>query len=91
MSKKLYIGGLSLATDEAALTEAFEVHGEITEAAVVTDRKNGRSRGFAFVTFADTDAADAAIQAMNGTVLDGRTLAVDGARDHIREDRGSAL
>ncbi len=87
----MYRGGSSLATGEAALTEASEVHGEIPEAAVVPARKHGRSRGFAFVTFADPDAADAAIQAMNGTVLDGRTLAVDGARDHIREDRGSAL
>jgi cold-inducible RNA-binding protein len=90
MSKKLYIGGLSLATDDAALMEAFHVHGEITEAAVITNRNSGRSRGFAFVTFADTRAADRAIEAMHGTMLDGRTLDVDGASDHLRGDAGSA-
>ena len=91
MSKKLFIGGLSLATEEAALLEAFEVHGEVTEATVVMDRKSGRSRGFAFITFADSRAADRATQVMNGTTLDGRTLEVSGARAHIREDMGSAL
>jgi RNA recognition motif-containing protein len=86
MGKKLFIGGLSWDTNDQGLRNAFSKYGEITEATVVTDRESGRSRGFGFVTFEDSDAADSAIQGMNGATLDGRTLNVNEARD--RGDRG---
>jgi len=86
MSKKLFVGGLSWGTTDEALRGAFAKFGEISEAKVVTDRDTGRSRGFGFVTFEDNAAADEAIEAMNGSNLDGRTLNVNEARD--RGDRG---
>ena len=86
MSKKLFIGGLSWGTDADGLRNAFEQYGEITDAAVISDRDTGRSRGFGFVTFADGSDADNAIAAMNGHELDGRTLNVNEARE--RAPRG---
>ena len=91
MSKKLFVGSLSWNTDDHGLREAFAPHGEITEAIVITDRDSGRSRGFGFVTFADDDAAEKAIAALNGTDLDGRTIRVDvaQAKERGRDGGGS--
>jgi len=85
MSKKLFVGGLSWGTDESGLRAAFEQYGEIVEVKVITDRDTGRSRGFGFVTFAETDDANRAIEEMNGKPLDGRNIAVNEAHD--RGDR----
>lgn len=81
MSTKLFVGGLSWNTDSAGLRSAFERHGEVTEATVITDRETGRSRGFGFVTFSDANDAQSAISAMNGAELDGRTLNVNEAQE----------
>jgi RNA recognition motif-containing protein len=85
MSKKLFVGSLSWNTDDRGLRAAFEPHGEITEATVITDRDSGRSRGFGFVTFADDEAADKAAAALNQTELDGRTIKVDVAHERSRD------
>jgi len=87
MSKKLFVGSLSWNTDDHGLRRAFEPHGEITEATVITDRDSGRSRGFGFVTFADAESAEKAVSALNQTELDGRTIKVDVAQERNR-DRG---
>ena len=84
MAKKLFVGSLSWDTTDDGLHEAFAQFGEITEAKVITDRDSGRSRGFGFVTFADDDAADKAVAALNDTELDGRTIKVDVAHDRNR-------
>ena len=81
MSKKLFVGGLSWNTDDSGLRTAFEEFGEVEEAKVITDRDSGRSRGFGFVTFTEVSDGDSAIETMNGTELDGRTLNVNEARD----------
>ena len=83
MSKKLYVGNLSFQTTEDALRQAFGQYGTVDTASMVMDRDTGRSRGFAFVEMAN--GADEAIQALNGSQLDGRTLTVNEAKP--REDR----
>jgi RNA recognition motif-containing protein len=88
MSKKLFVGGLSWNTDDHGLRTAFEAHGEVIDAKVITDRDTGRSRGFGFVTFADAADAQTALDEMNGTELDGRTLNVDVARERRRGGGG---
>ena len=88
MSKKLFVGSLSWDTNDEGLREAFAPHGEIEEATVISDRDTGRSRGFGFVTFADDEAADKAIAALNGTELDGRTIRVDVAQAKERNRGG---
>lgn len=86
MSKRLFVGGLSWDTNEAALRTAFESFGEIADCTVVIDRETGKSRGFGFVSFSDDAAADSAIAAMDGASLDGRTIRVNEA--HERTPRG---
>jgi RNA recognition motif-containing protein len=83
---KLYVGNLSFNTGESELQSAFAAHGEVDEVAVITDRETGRSRGFAFVTMRDDNAARAAMEALNGKELDGRTLNVNEAR--AKTERG---
>ena len=86
MNKKLFVGGLSWDTTDQGLREAFARFGEISEAKVITDRETGRSRGFGFVTFEESSAAENAISEMDGTELDGKTIKVNEAQE--RNDRG---
>ena len=81
MSKKLFVGGLAWATTDDGLRAAFAEFGDITDAKVITDRDTGRSRGFGFVSFTSDEAATTAINEMNGSTLDGRTLNVNEAQD----------
>ena len=76
---KLYVGNMNFNTTEDALRTAFAAHGEVQEVAIITDRDTGRPRGFAFVTMDDAGGR-AAIEAMNGKELDGRTLVVNEAQ-----------
>lgn len=77
---KIYVGNLSFDTGEAALRDAFAEFGDVQEAVIINDRETGRSRGFGFVTMPDDGQGRAAIEAMNGTSLDGRSLNVNEAR-----------
>lgn len=76
---KLFVGGLSFDTTTGDLRDAFARFGNVVDAAVITDRSTGRSRGFGFVTFEQPAEAAQAIQQMNGAELDGRTLKVNRA------------
>ena len=89
MSTKLFVGSLSWNTTSAELQSAFAACGDVVEAKVITDRDTGRSRGFGFVTYNDSDAATRAIEELDGSMLDGRTIRVDRANDRPRRDRGS--
>lgn len=85
MSNKLFVGNLSFNTTENDLQDAFGAHGTVTEANLMMDRSTGRPRGFGFVTMSTTEEAQKAVEAMNGTTLDGRALTVNIARP--REER----
>ena len=89
MSKKLFVGGLAWATNDASLFEAFSQFGEVTEAKVILERDSNRSRGFGFVTFAEATAADEAVSNMDGKELDGRAIKVSEAQERPRNDRRS--
>lgn len=82
----IYVGKLSWDTDEDGLRDAFEAYGEVSSVKIVTDRDTGRSRGFGFVEMSEDDQGSEAIEALNGSTLDGRTIVVNEARP--REDRG---
>eukprot|EP00250_Pteridium_aquilinum_P007704 c17373_g1_i1 orf=161-691(+) len=77
VSSKLFIGGLSFNTQEDSLRQAFSPHGDIQDVRIITDRETGRSRGFGFVTFGSEADAEAALQGMDGKVVDGRAIRVD--------------
>ncbi len=78
--KKIYVGNLSFNATESELRDAFGAHGEVLSVSIVMDRDTGRSRGFGFVEMDDA-GADAAISALNGHEMGGRTLRVDEARE----------
>lgn len=88
MSNKLFVGSLSWNTTSEQLEQAFAACGDVVEAKVVTDRETGRSRGFGFVTFQDDAGATKAIQELDGTTLDGRTIKVDKANDKPKNRSG---
>jgi len=82
MAKKLFVGNLPYTMTEDALREIFAGDGRnVSRVTIVTDRDTGRSRGFAFVEMATDEEAQAAVGALNGTDMDGRTLRVDVAHD----------
>src|SRR5436309_15109109 len=80
MNTKLYVRNLAFTTSENDLQDLFSSHGSVTEVHMPFDRESGRPRGFAFVTMATPEAAQAAIMALNGTAVGERTLTVNEAR-----------
>jgi cold-inducible RNA-binding protein len=83
----IYVGNLSFNATEADLRTAFEAHGQVNRASIVTDRDTGRSRGFGFVEMEDRNAGLKAIESLNGKTIAGREVTVNEARP--REERGS--
>lgn len=82
--KKLFVGSLPWSVTSDQLKELFSQYGEITEAVVISDRNTGRSKGFGFVTFANEEDAQKALE-MNGKDVEGRAIIVNTARP--REER----
>jgi RNA recognition motif-containing protein len=80
MAKKLYVGGLSYNTTEATLKQTFAAAGTVESATIIMDKMTNRSKGFGFVEMATEEEAKKAIETINGTELDGRTLTVNEAK-----------
>jgi cold-inducible RNA-binding protein len=87
LGTRLYVGNLSFSTTENTLRETFAADGRnVVEVKIVTDRDSGQPRGFAFVEMGSPADAEAAIAALDGRPLDGRTIKVNVAQE--RERRG---
>ena len=84
---KLYVGNLSYDANEQDLEDLFKEFGDITSVRLIKDRETGRSKGFAFVEFANDSAAQAALK-LDGKELKDRQLKVNVARDKDSGDRG---
>jgi RNA recognition motif-containing protein len=88
---KLYVGNLPFTATEEIVRELFAKHGAVEKVSLISDRDTGRPRGFGFVEMSNADALRA-MQALNGTDLDGRALTVNEAQDRERSggrSRGS--
>jgi RNA recognition motif-containing protein len=83
--KTIYVGNLPFSSTQAEISDLFSRYGTVHSVNLISDRETGRPRGFGFVEM-DPDQALAAIEALNGTELGGRSLRVNEARG--REDRG---
>ncbi len=81
MGTKIFVGGLAWATTDDSLRAAFEHLGEVTDSKVIMDRDTGRSRGFGFVSFAESSSCQQAIETMDGAVIDGRSVRVNEAQE----------
>jgi RNA recognition motif-containing protein len=86
MGRKLYVGNLPYSATEQSLRDAFAPSGTVDSVSLITDRDTGQSKGFAFVEMASDREAQAATEAMNGKMLDGRQIKVNEAKP--RENRG---
>ncbi len=82
----IYVGNLAFSATDDELRDAFAAHGEVTRVNIIKDKFSGESRGFGFVEMAQQSEGEAAIAALNGTEMGGRTLNINVARE--REDRG---
>jgi cold-inducible RNA-binding protein len=85
MAAKLYVGGLAYSVTEDELGQLFAEFGNVISADVIKDRDSGQSKGFGFVEMSSEDEAQAAIKAMNGKEVSGRSIMVNAARP--REER----
>lgn len=81
----IYVGNIPYGVNESDLRNAFEAFGEVASARIINDRETGRSKGFGFVEINDNDAAQKAIDSLNGSEFGGRKIVVNEARP--REDR----
>ena len=81
----IFVGNLSYSTTDNELRAAFEAYGRVDSARVINDRETNRSRGFGFVEMPNDNEGRAAIQALDGGMIDGRNVKVNEARP--REDR----
>jgi RNA recognition motif-containing protein len=88
MGKKLYVGNLAYSVSDSDLQQIFAAHGSVQSAQVIMDRDTGRSKGFGFVEMGSDAEAQAAIQALNGAEVEGRTLTVNEARPKTEGGRG---
>ena len=76
----IYVSNLNFRTQNESLQELFEKFGEVTSANIIMDRDSGRSRGFGFVEMTDDADGQKAIDELNGTDFEGKTITVNVAR-----------
>ena len=82
----IFVGNLSYQTTQDELEAAFAAYGAVERVSIIRDRDTGQPRGFAFVEMKNASDAAAAINALNGTEINGRAMNVNEARP--REERG---
>ncbi len=80
MSTKLFVGSLPWSVDDQKLQDTFEEYGNVVSAKVITDRETRRSRGFGFIEMEDSSEAQTAMNALNESELEGRTIIVNEAK-----------
>jgi cold-inducible RNA-binding protein len=79
--RKVFVASISWNTDENGLSNHFSQIGEIEDVVIVKDKETRRSRGFGFVTFTNADDADRAVKELDNSVLDGRNIKVNLAKE----------
>lgn len=89
MNNKVFVGSLSFKTDNNGLSEYFATVGSVTSANVIMDKMTGKSKGFGFVEFSSEAEAQAAVDKLNQTELDGRAIFVDIARPSEKKEGGN--
>lgn len=83
----IFVGNLDITVTEQQLREVFAAHGGIETITIVVDRDTGEPRGMAFVEMSHANEAQAAIAALDGTMLNGRAMRVNEARPKIHREQ----
>jgi RNA recognition motif-containing protein len=86
MENKIYVGSLSYDTTDDGLNTVFSAIGTVLSAVVIKDRETGRSKGFGFVEMESEEDVQKAIDALDGSELDGRKLRVNKS---VPQEKGS--
>src|SRR4026207_509053 len=86
MGSKLYVGGLPYSVTGDRLQEIFSEHGTVESASVISDKFTGQSRGFGFVEMSSASEAQKAIESLNGTQFEGRSLTVNEAKPMAKRE-----
>ncbi|MGE3609538.1 MAG: RNA recognition motif domain-containing protein [Bacteriovoracaceae bacterium] len=89
MSQKIYVGNLGFSVTNDDLKAKFEQYGNVDSAKVITDRDSGRSKGFGFVEMSNSQEANQAIEALNGSDFQGRAMNVNEAKPQAPRERSS--
>jgi RNA recognition motif-containing protein len=84
----IYVSNLNFSTDSESLQGLFAEYGEITSARIITDRETGRSRGFGFVEMSSENDGQTAIDELNDTDFEGKTISVNVARPRVENSNG---
>ena len=85
----IFVGSLPFSLEEAKLKELFEEFGEVTSVKIISDKYSGRSKGFGFVEMSDDEQAKKAIEGLNGTEVEGRSIVVNEAEERKPDSRRS--
>jgi len=85
---KIYIANLSYEVTEEELRREFMAFGEVASVDIITDRYNGRSKGFGFVEMVSKSEAEAAITGLNGKTMKDRTIVANEARPRTNNRTG---
>ena len=89
MATKLFVAGLPYALKDADLESAFSAVGSVSSVKIITDRETGKSRGFGFVEMDSDDEAKEAIKQLDGSDMQGRSIAVSEAKPREEKSRGT--
>ena len=84
----IYVGNLPYSVTDGELQDLFAQFGEVTSARVISDRETGRAKGFGFVEMRDNAEANKAIEALNGSDMNGRALRVNESQPKPRTGGG---
>ena len=84
---ELYVGNLSYEVTDQELTKVFEKYGKVEGVRIIAKKSDGHPRGYGFVEMSDRSGAEAAIKALDGKELNGRTVSVNEARSRGRAGR----
>ena len=87
MANKIYVGNMSFNAQEDDLRNLFAQYGEVVDVKIIVDKYTDRSKGFGFIEMSDSDAAEAAISALNGKEHLGRELKVNEAKERQERPR----
>ena len=87
----IYVGNLAYRTTEDDLRQQFERFGTVSRVDIISDRETGRSKGFAFIEMPNSEEANAAISALDGTSVGERTLKVNEARERPPRGQGGGF
>jgi RNA recognition motif-containing protein len=73
---KLFVGGFPLEIEEIELAKLFGMHGDISTIKIVRDKKTRICKGYAFIEMTERVGAENAVDALNGTLMNGKVLTV---------------